>query len=161
MVLHFPNFKRSKTLVLGYWIRFWIKNNKNNWASGYLWFLSTNNFNLFFKRFFTIMIKATKKWLFLKISSLIMVPLMLWFLVNFVSLYDSSYNEILAFLSSQPSKLLFSLFLVSMFFYSALSISEVFDDYIHVESTKKLLNIGVFLSSLIIPLFTIILISNL
>ena len=107
------------------------------------------------------MIKATKKWLFLKISSLIMVPLMLWFLVNFVSLYDSSYNEILAFLSSQPSKLLFSLFLLSMFFYSALSISEVFEDYIHVESTKKLLNIGVFLSSLIIPLFTIILISNL
>ena len=98
---------------------------------------------------------------YLKISSLIMVPLMLWFLVNFVSLYDSSYNEILAFLSSQPSKLLFSLFLVSMFFYSALSISEVFEDYIHVESTKKLLNIGVFLSSLIIPLFTIILISNL
>ena len=97
------------------------------------------------------MIKATKKWLFLKISSLIMVPLMLWFLVNFVLLYDSSYNEILAFLSSQPSKLLFSLFLVSMFFYSALSISEVFEDYIHVESTKKLLNIGVFLSSLIIP----------
>ena len=50
---------------------------------------------------------------------------------------------------------------VSMFFYSALNISEVFEDYIHVESTKKLLNIGVFLSSLIIPLFTIILISNL
>ena len=161
MVLHFSNFKRSKALVLGYWNRFWIKNNKNNRASGYLWFLPTHNFNLFFKRFFTIMIKATKKWLFLKISSLIMVPLMLWFLVNFVSLYDSSYNEILAFLSSQPSKLLFSLFLVSMFFYSALSISEVFEDYIHVESTKKLLNIGVFLSSLIIPLFTIILISNL
>ena len=65
------------------------------------------------------MIKATKKWLFLKISSLIMVPLMLWFLLNFASLYDSSYNEILAFLSSQPSKLFFSLFLVSMFFYSS------------------------------------------
>ena len=107
------------------------------------------------------MIKATKKWLFLKISSLIMVPLMFWFLVNFVSLYDSTYTEVLEFLSSQPSKLFFSLFLVSIFFYSALSISEVFEDYIHVESTKKLLNIGVFLSSLIIPLFTIILISNL
>ena len=69
------------------------------------------------------MIKATKKWLFLKISSLVMVPLMLWFLLNFVSLFDSNYGEVLAFLSSQPSKLFFSLFLVSMFFYSALSIS--------------------------------------
>ncbi len=62
------------------------------------------------------MIKATKKWLFLKVSSLIMVPLMFWFLLNFVSLHDSSYNEVLAFLSSQPSKLFFSLFLVSIFF---------------------------------------------
>ena len=80
---------------------------------------------------------------------------------QFCFAYDSSYVEVLAFLSSQPSKLFFSLFLISMFFYSALSISEVFEDYIHVESTKKLLNIGVFLSSLIIPLFTIVLISNL
>jgi hypothetical protein len=64
------------------------------------------------------MIKATKKWLFLKISSLVMVPLMLWFLLNFVSLFDSNYGEVLAFLSSQPSKLFFSLFLVFMFFYS-------------------------------------------
>ena len=62
------------------------------------------------------MIKATKKWLILKISSLIMVPLMLWFLVNFVSLYDSSYNEILAFLSSQPSKLFFLYSLSQCFF---------------------------------------------
>ena len=48
---------------------------------------------------------------------------------NFVSLYDSSYVEVLAFLSSQPSKLFFSLFLISMFFYSALSISEVFEQF--------------------------------
>ena len=28
---------------------------------------------------------STKKWLFTKISSLILIPLMIWFLINFVS----------------------------------------------------------------------------
>ena len=102
------------------------------------------------------MIKATKKWLFLKISSLIMVPLMFWFLVNFVSLYNSSYNEVLAFLSSQPSKLFFSLFLVSIFFYSALSISEVFEDYIKDEKIKNVANKSLYLSAIVLPLITII-----
>ena len=33
-------------------------------------------------------IHSTKKWLFTKISSLILIPLMVWFLINFVSIYD-------------------------------------------------------------------------
>ena len=107
------------------------------------------------------MIKATKKWLFLKISSLVMVPLMLWFLLNFVSLFDSNYGEVLAFLSSQPSKLFFCLFLVSMFFYSALSISEVFDDYIKNDKIKSVANKLLYASAVVIPLITIILTSSL
>ena len=107
------------------------------------------------------MINATKKWIFLKISSILLTPLMLWFAISLASFYDKNYDEVLLFFTEQPSKLLFSLMVIFAYFYSALSISEVFEDYIHVESTKKLLNIGVFLSSLIIPLFTIILISNL
>ena len=47
---------------------------------------------------------VTKKWLFLKISSLILIPLMFWFIINFVSFYDKSYQEIVKFLISQPSK---------------------------------------------------------
>ena len=52
------------------------------------------------------MISATKKWIFLKVSSAILVPLMLWFLFNLVSFYDKSYEEVLLFFTSQPSKLL-------------------------------------------------------
>ena len=46
---------------------------------------------------------VTKKWLFLKFSSLILIPLMLWFIINFVSLYDKNYLEIINFLSSPIS----------------------------------------------------------
>ena len=102
------------------------------------------------------MIQATKKWLFQKISSVIMVPFMIWFLMNIVTIFNGSYDEVVNFFTSQPSKILFSIFIVSMFFYSALSISEIFEDYLKQEKLKKYANLGVFLSSLIIPLFTII-----
>ena len=61
---------------------------------------------------------VTKKWLFLKISSAILIPLMIWFIINFASFYDKNYNEIVSFLSTQPSKFFFSSFLIfSYFFY--------------------------------------------
>ena len=37
---------------------------------------------------------VTKKWLFLKISSVILIPLMIWFIINLVSIYYKSYLEI-------------------------------------------------------------------
>ena len=58
------------------------------------------------------MISATKKWIFLKVSSVVLVPLMLWFLFNLVSFYDKSYEEVLLFFTSQPTKFIFSLFII-------------------------------------------------
>ena len=40
---------------------------------------------------------ATKKWIFTKASSVILLPLMLWFILSFVSIYDQGYLEILNF----------------------------------------------------------------
>ena len=37
---------------------------------------------------------ATKKWIFLKISSIILLPLMVWFIFNFIAIYDQSYEEV-------------------------------------------------------------------
>ena len=107
------------------------------------------------------MINATKKWIFLKISSAILVPLMIWFLFNLVSFYDKNYDEVLLFFVSQPSKLLFSLFIVFAYFYSALSISEVFEDYISDDKIKYVANRLLFISAIIIPLLTIIFLFNL
>ena len=107
------------------------------------------------------MINATKKWIFLKISSVILVPLMLWFLINLVSFYDKSYNEVVLFFISQPTKFLFSLFIVFAYFYSSLSISEVFEDYVENEKLKNVANRLLYLFSIIIPFLTIIVIFNL
>ena len=104
---------------------------------------------------------ATKKWIILKISSLILIPLMLWFVLNFVSIYDKNFEEVLSFFSNTISKLLFSLFIVFSFFFSALSISEVFEDYIDANNLKNVANRILYLSAIIIPLITIILIFKL
>ena len=107
------------------------------------------------------MINATKKWIFLKISSAILVPLMIWFLFNLVSFYDKTYDEVLLFFVSQPSKLLFSLFIIFAYFYSALSISEVFEDYIENEKLKNVANRLLYLFAIIIPILTILLLYKL
>ena len=107
------------------------------------------------------MINATKKWIFLKISSAILVPLMLWFLFNLVSIYDKTYEEVLLFFTSQPSKLLFSFFIIFAYFFSSLSISEVFEDYIEDEKLKNVANKLLFLFAIIVPISTLILLFKL
>ena len=107
------------------------------------------------------MINATKKWLFLKISSIILVPLVIWFLFNLVSFYDKSYYDLIEFFTSQPSKFLFSLLVITMFFYSSLSISEVFEDYIEGDKLKNVANRLLYLFAIIIPIITIMFIYNL
>ncbi len=107
------------------------------------------------------MINATKKWIFLKVSSVILVPLMLWFLFNLVSFYDKSYEEVLLFFTSQPKKFVFSLFIIFSYFYSALSISEVFEDYIESEKLKNVANKLLYFSAIIIPISTLFLLFRL
>ena len=99
---------------------------------------------------------STKKWLFIKISSLILIPLMVWFLLNFVSIYNRDYTEILNFFSNQPTKILFSIFIVIAFFFSALTISEIFEDYLHDEKIKNVANKALYLFAIVIPLLTIL-----
>ena len=104
---------------------------------------------------------STKKWLFTKISSLILIPLMAWFLVNFVSIYDKNHSQILIFFSEQPSKILFLVFIIVAFFFSALTISEIFEDYLHDVKIKNVANKALNLFAILIPLLTILSIYNL
>ena len=107
------------------------------------------------------MINATKKWIFLKISGAILVPLMLWFIINFVNIYDQEYLEVVNFFTNSSSKFLFSIFIINAYFFSALSISEVFEDYIENDKIKNVANKLLYTSAVVIPLITIILITKL
>jgi len=107
------------------------------------------------------MIIATKKWIFLKVSGALLVPLMLWFILNLIAIYDKGYLDVINFFTNSSSKFLFSLFIIDAYFFSALSISEVFEDYIQNEQIKNVANKLLYVSAVAIPIITIILISKL
>ena len=104
---------------------------------------------------------VTKKWLFLKVSSMVLIPLMTWFILSLISVFDKDYIDVVRFFSNQPSKFLFSLLLVFAYFFSALSIREVFEDYIQDKKIKNAANKALYIFAIIMPLMTIIIIFNL
>jgi len=104
---------------------------------------------------------VTKKWLLMRVSSVVLIPLMTWFILNLVSVFNKDYVDIVNFFSNQPSKILFSLLLVFVYFFSALSISEVFEDYIQDEKIKNVANKALNIFAILVPLITIIVIFNL
>ena len=104
---------------------------------------------------------STKKWLFTKISSFVLIPLMIWFIINFVSIYENDYQEVTFFFTQHTTKILFLVFIVIAYFFSALTISEIFEDYINDQKIKNVANKLLNIFAIIIPLITIIGIYNL
>ena len=107
------------------------------------------------------MINATKKWIFTKVSSAILIPFLLWFIFNLVGFYDKNFQEVLTFFTTEPSKFLTSILIIIAFFYAALNISEIFEDYISDKKIKNVANKLLYLFAIIIPLLTITVIFNL
>tara|TARA_B110000211_G_scaffold176724_1_gene199699 strand:+ start:395 stop:610 length:216 start_codon:yes stop_codon:yes gene_type:complete len=69
--------------------------------------------------------------------------------------------EVSSFFTNQSSRILFSLFIVFAYFFSALTISEIFEDYINDEKIKNVANKMLNLFAILIPLLTILSIHNL
>ena len=98
---------------------------------------------------------STKKWLVIKFSSIILIPLMFWFIVNLTSIYDESYAEIVIFFSKTSSKIMYCLFLIAAFSFFSLTISEVFEDYIKNEKIKNVATKILYVFAIVIPLIAI------
>ena len=99
---------------------------------------------------------STRKWLTIKVASGILIPFMFWFIINFVSIFDSNHSQLIEFFSQTNTKILFSLFLIAAFTFFLLTISEIFDDYIIEEKLKGVANKLTFFFGIVIPLLTII-----
>ncbi|OUW73977.1 MAG: succinate dehydrogenase, hydrophobic membrane anchor protein [Pelagibacteraceae bacterium TMED216] len=103
---------------------------------------------------------STKKWLFIKLSSAILIPLLIWFVLNFVSIIDNNYQEVINLIASQPFKIILSCFLIVAFFFYSLTISEIFEDYIDDEKIKNVANKLTYFFAIIISIITILTIYN-
>ena len=99
---------------------------------------------------------STKKWLLMKSSSIILIPLMFWLIINLVSIYDGEYTDIISFFSKTYSKILYSLFVIAAFSFFSLTISEVFEDYIKDKKTKNVATKMLYIFAIVMPLATIV-----
>tara|TARA_Y100000590_G_scaffold398571_1_gene481079 strand:+ start:378 stop:701 length:324 start_codon:yes stop_codon:yes gene_type:complete len=101
--------------------------------------------------------KPSQKWIFQRISALIVAPLIIWFLISLISLSNGDYNSVINFFNEPLFLILTIILLISGFFHAKMGLSEIYEDYIQDEKIKSVANLLTFLLSIIVPLVTIIL----
>ena len=102
------------------------------------------------------MIKAARKWLTIKISSGLLIPFMVWFIINLVPVFDANNSQLAFFSPSVLTKILMSIFLILSFTFYTLTISEVFEDYIGSQKLKNAANRLLVLFSIVMTLLFLI-----
>ena len=107
------------------------------------------------------LMKASHKWIFQRVSALIVAPLIIWFLISLISLSTGDYNSVINFFGKPLFLFLTIILLVSGFFHAKIGLSEIFEDYIQDEKIKNFANKILNIVAIIIPLFAIIIIFNL
>ena len=101
--------------------------------------------------------KASRKWIFQRISALIIAPLIIWVLISLISLSTVDYNSVIIFFSKPIFLFLTIILLITGFFHAKIGLSEIYEDYIQDAKIKNAANLLTFLLSIIIPSITIIL----
>ena len=99
----------------------------------------------------------TRKWILHRISAVILAPLYIWFYFSLVSLSTKSYSEATYFFKSQLFEILTAIVFFVGFFHAKISLSEIFEDYVHNQKIKNAANILVLALSIIIPVMVLIL----
>ena len=99
----------------------------------------------------------TRKWIFHRISAVILAPLYVWLFFSLISLSTKNYLEAVNFFTNPLFKILTILLFFVSFFHARISLSEIFEDYIHNKKIKDVANILSLISSIVIPVIVFIL----
>ena len=92
----------------------------------------------------------TRKWIFHRISAIILAPLYVWLFFSLILLSTKNYPEAILFFTNPLFKILTIMLFFIAFFHARISLSEIFEDYIHNKKIKDVANILVLISSIII-----------
>jgi len=99
----------------------------------------------------------TRKWMLHRISAIILAPLFFWFYFSFISISEKNYQEAIYFFENPLFKILsIALFFIG-FFHAKISLSEIFEDYIHNKKIKDAANLLSLILSIVVPIITLIL----
>ena len=99
----------------------------------------------------------TRKWILHRISGTILAPLYVWLYFSLISLSTKNYSEAIYFFENPLFKILTIMVFFVGFFHARISLSEIFEDYIHNQKIKDVANILSLIFSIMIPVIILIL----
>jgi len=99
----------------------------------------------------------TRQWVLHRISAIILAPLFFWVYFSLIALSTKNYQEAIYFFKTPLFTILTIILFFIGFFHAKISLSEIFEDYIHNKNIKDVANILVLILSIIIPTITLIL----
>mgnify|MGYP003321351833 CR=1 FL=1 len=99
---------------------------------------------------------ALNKWIIQRVSAVVLIPLLLFFLYSLVDLVNQDYTGALDFFDNYLSITIFTLFLIFTGLHLKLGLGEIVEDYIQDERVKGILNKLIMLYSAILPVVGIV-----
>ena len=101
----------------------------------------------------------TRKWILHRVSAIILAPLYVWLFFSLISLSTKNYLEAIYFFKNPLFSILTIIIFFVGFFHVKISLSEIFEDYIHNQKIKNVANILALILSIIIPIIILILLT--
>ena len=98
----------------------------------------------------------TRKWILHRVSAIVLAPLYVWLFFSIISLSNKNYSEAISFFGDPLFKILTIVLFFIAFFHARISLSEIFEDYIHNQKIKDVANILSLILSIIIPVIVLI-----
>ena len=99
----------------------------------------------------------TRKWIFHRISAVILAPLYTWLFISLILLSTKGYSQAIYFLKNPAFVVLTIMVFIVGFFHAKISLNEIFEDYIHNQKIKDVANILALILSIIIPVIILVL----
>ncbi len=103
---------------------------------------------------------SSRKWILTKASSILLIPLMIWFLITFNSIQTFDYDTVIYLVQSIHFKIIYSILVCVAFVFFTLTISEIFEDYIKSDNIKNVANKSLAIFGIVFSIFTIIMLYN-
>ena len=101
--------------------------------------------------------KETRKWIIHRITAIILAPIYIWLFYSLILLSTKNYSEAIYFFENSLFKILIIALFFTAFFHAKISLSEIFEDYIHNKKIKNVANLLVTILSIITPVTILIL----
>ena len=96
--------------------------------------------------------KEARKWIFHRVSAVIMAPLFVWLYFSLISLSTKNYSEAVNFFQNPLFKILTIMIFFVGFFHAKISLNEIFEDYVHDKKIKDVANLLASILSIVLPI---------